>query len=235
MPSPRELVRAPAESPVRDELITRVVHDVRTPIGAILTWLELLKGYSTDPQARRAVEMAQQSARDLTEIVAGVEDAQRLVAGTLELQMAPVDLTGLLEEVADRVRPAAHSRGIVLDCDLSPAVTLARGDGRRLRHLFTRLLFHCTSLSRPGTVRLQSQAGEAETRIQIVCPELILSASLQQALIAERPWPCVEGPSGQAMLDFATAGRVIRLHGGRLEAESSNGSGSRLSAALPLA
>lgn len=235
MASDRELVRATEESPVRDELITRVVHDARTPIGAILTWLELLGEYSTDPRARRAVEMAQQSAQELTEIVAGVEDAQRLVSGTLELQMAPVDLAVLLDEVADRVRPSLPSRGIVLHSDLGPKGALGRGDDRRLRHLFSRILFHCASLSEPGTMRLLSQAGEGETRIHLLCPKLVLSASLQQALTSERQWPSLDGPSGQALLDFAMAGRIMRLHGGRLEAESSNGSGSRLSASLPLA
>ena len=226
---------APLGMQVRDELIARIAHDVRTPIGAILTWLEVLKAQATDPQARRAIEMAQQSARDLSEIVAGAEDAQRIVAGTIELQRAPLDLVSLLNAVAERVRPSTQSRDIVLHCDLAPSVTLARGDGRRLRHVFTRVLAHCVSLSGPGTVRLVLRADEEEARVCIVCPGLTLSSALQRALVTEGEWPSIAGPGGQAVLDCAMACRVINLHGGRLETESLDGQGTRLSASLPLA
>ena len=229
------LAPASAGAQVRDELIARIAHDMRTPIGAILTWLEVLKAQATDPQARRAIEMAQQSARDLSEIVAGAEDAQRIVAGTLDLQRAPLDLVSLLNAVADRVRPAADSRGIVLHCDLAPSVTLARGDDRRLRHVFTRVLAHCVSLSGPGTVGLVLRADEEEARVCVVCPVLTLSTALQRALVAEGEWPAIAGSGGPAVLDFAVACRVINLHGGRLETEPLDGQGTRLCASLPLA
>ena len=220
---------------VRDELIARVAHDVRTPVGAILTWLEVLKRHAADPQAVRAIEMAQQSARELTEIVTGIEDAQRILAGTLELETAQVDLSRLLQAVADGVRPSAESRGIVLHCDLGPSRALSRGDGGRLKHAFTRVLFHCVSLSGQGTVQLGLRADEQEATVYVVCPALTLSVPLQQALAAEREWPSMAGPSGRALLDFAVACRLIGLHGGRLEVQSLDGQETRLTASLPLA
>ena len=228
-------LRSSAEIQVRDELIGRIAHDVRTPISAILTWLELLKGYSSaDPKARHAVEMAQQSARDLAEIVSRAEDAQRIVTGALELEMAPVDLVHLLRSVADRVRPAAESRGVVLEGDLGATGAMVRGDGSRLRQAFTRVLSHCVSLSGPGTVQLGLRLTEHEAKVSILGPALILEAPLLQALLAEGEWPCMAGPSGQALLDFAVAGHVIRLHGGRLEAQAQDGQGTRVSATLPV-
>ena len=228
-------IRSSAEVQVRDELIARIAHDVRTPISAILTWLELLKGYATeDPKATRAVEMAQQSAHDLAEMVSGVEDAQRIVAGTIALEMAPVDLIPLLRSVADRVRPAAESRGVVLECDLGPQGALARGDPSRLRQAFSRVLSHCVSLTEPGTVQLGLCLEHGEARISVFGPVLTLPALLRQALLADGEWPCIAGSNGQAVLDFAVASHVFGLHGGRLEAEALDPRGTRISATLPV-
>ena len=221
---------------LRDELIARLAHDARTPLGAILTWLELLKAQTDDSQARRSVEAAQQSARDLVEIVSGVEDAQRLAAGTLDLQLAPVDLAALVGFAADRVLAPAEGRGIVLHRDLGHAGISVRGDLARLRHAFSRVLFHCTSLSGPGTIRLVLRAEAQQARVAITCPALALSAPLRQALSGEGEWPSIVGPNGLAAFDFAVSSRVLRLHGGRLEAAVlPDGAGTQLDATLPLA
>ena len=220
----------------RDELIARLAHEARTPIGAILTWLELLKAHSSSsPQATRAIEMAERSARELTEIVTGAEDAQRVMAGTIELHVAPLDFAGLLRSVVDRVLPGAQARSITLDCETATQGRPARGDGARLRHAFTRILAHCVGLSGPGRVQVRLEDERSGVRVDLLCSSLTLSESLCEALQDEGGWPSMTGPHGQAVLDFALACRVVALHGGRLEAESLNGRGTRITATLPLA
>jgi len=229
------LTAVSAEVRARDELIARLAHEARTPIGAILTWLELLKAHSSSsPQATRAIEMAERSARELTEIVTGAEDAQRVMAGTIELQMTPLDLASLLRSVVDRVLPGAQARSIALDCETATQGRPARGDGARLRHAFTRILAHCVGLSGPGRVQVRLEDERSGVRVDLLCSALTLSDSLREALQDESGWPSIAGPHGQAVLDFALACRVVGLHGGRLEAESLNGHGTRITATLPL-
>jgi signal transduction histidine kinase len=230
------LIAVPAEVRVRDELISRVAHEARTPIGAILTWLELLKAHSSDiPQAARAIEMAERSARELTEIVTSAEDAQRVMAGTIELQMAPLDLAGLVRSVVERVLPGATARSIDLECEASTPQRPASGDGERLRQAFTRILGHCVGLSGPGRVQIRLEDQRTDARVDLLCPALTLSDPLREALLDDAQWPSIAGPCGQAVLDFALACRIVALHGGRLEAEALNGHGTRISATLPLA
>jgi signal transduction histidine kinase len=229
------LTTVPAEVRLRDELISRVAHEARTPIGAILTWLELLKAQaSSSPQAARAIEMAERSARELTEIVTSAEDAQRLMAGTIELQMSPLDLAALLRSVVDRVLPGAEARSVVLDCEAATPERPASGDGERLRQAFTRLLGHCVVLSGPGRLQVRLEDQRDEARVELLCSALTLSDPLREALEDDDQWPSLAGPRGQALLDFALACRIVALHGGRLVAESLNGHGTRISATLPL-
>jgi signal transduction histidine kinase len=226
----------PDEIRLRDELISRLAHEARTPIGAIVTWLEVLKCQSSgSPQAARAIEMAQRSTRHLTEIIASAEDTQQIIAKTIELRTASLDLGGLLHSVIDRLLPAAQARRITLDCETPSSARPARGDEARLRHTFTRILAHCVGLSGAGPMQLRIQDQGTEVRVDLLCPALTLSAVLLDALQDDREWPSPAGPCGQIALDFAVACRVFALHGGRLEAESVAGQGTRVSAMLPTA
>jgi len=235
MPPAPGLAAIAVEVRARDELIARLAHEARTPIGAILTWLELLKAHSSSsPQATRAIAMAERSARELTEIVTGAEEAQRVMAGTMELQMTPLDLAAVLRSVVERALAGAQARNIVLDCETTTTGGPARGDAERLRNAFTRLLVHCVSLSGPGRVHVRLADERNGVRVDLLCSALTLSDALRDALQDESGWPSIAGPQGQVMLDFALACRVVGLHGGRLEAASLNGSGTRITATLPL-
>jgi signal transduction histidine kinase len=179
--------------------------------------------------------MAERSARELTEIVTSAEDAQRVMAGTIELQMAPLDLAGLVRSVVERVLPGATARSIDLECEASTPQRPASGDGERLRQAFTRILGHCVGLSGPGRVQIRLEDQRTDARVDLLCPALTLSDPLREALLDDAQWPSIAGPCGQAVLDFALACRIVALHGGRLEAEALNGHGTRISATLPLA
>ena len=236
MPARPGTVEVSADVRARDELIARLAHEARTPIGAILTWLELLKAHPAgSPQATRAIHMAERSARELNEIVTGAEDAQRVMAGTIELQMAALDLGGLLRSVVERVTPAAQAREVALDCETPAERRQVLCDAARLRYVFTRLLAHCVGLSAPGRVQVRLQDERSGVRVDLVCSALTLSHALREALHDAHEWPSLAGPLGQAVLDFALARRVVALHGGGIEAESLNGSGTIISVTLPLA
>jgi len=228
------LTKVAAEVRLRDELISRLTHEARTPVSAILTWLEVLKSEAAiPPQAVRAIAMAQRSTRELTEILSGAEDAQQVMAGTIELQMTPLDLAGLVRSVVDRVLPAAQARSITLDCETANPGRPTQGDEARLRHSFTRILAHCVGLSGPGPMQVRLLDQGTDVRVEVLGLALTLSDSLREALQDDGEWPSIAGPRGQAVLDFAVACRIVALHGGRLEAESMNGRGMRVCATLP--
>ena len=79
--------------------------------------------------------MAERSARELNEILTGAEDAQQVMAGTIELQVAALDLGGLLRSVVERVTPGAQAREIALDCETPAECRQVLCDAARLRHV----------------------------------------------------------------------------------------------------
>jgi len=66
-------------------------------------------------------------------------DLVRLDAGTFELQLAPVDLPALLNNIVEKFSPQAHAAGVSINVE-STAVPAIMGDGDRLAQVFSNLL-----------------------------------------------------------------------------------------------
>jgi len=220
----------------RDELIARAGHDLRTPLAAVLTWLQVLRAEVAGDQTSRAVGMAERAARELGQIVSGFEDAHRLMTGTLTVQQLPVDLVAVVHSAVEAVVPAAEARGLSLECATPHSRALLKGDDHRLNHSLNRLVSAAVVLTPPGgQIRVSLESRASEARVRVRCVGLRLEPALRQALVAGPEWPSLTGPTGQLALDFAVACRTVALHGGQLEAESLTGDeGTEISVSLPL-
>jgi len=90
-----------AES-MRDDLVSMIVHDLRSPLTAILANLDLLKRLLAQPDRReeqvRFLRGAHDSAQRMNEMVGGLLDVSKLEAGRLRPNLRPVSATALLQE-----------------------------------------------------------------------------------------------------------------------------------------
>jgi len=236
MKHPDAPTEASADIRARDELIARAGHDLRTPLAAVLTWLRTLRGEAASAQTLRALEMAERAARELGQILNGVEDAQQLMAGTLQVRKLPVDLVTVVRSAVDSVAPTAEARGLTLECLVARPGVLLRGDGDRLNHALSRVLLAAVVLtSARGGIRVSLEAQASEARVSIRCGGLKLPPALREALVLGPEWPSLAGPGGQVALDLAVACRIVALHGGRITAEAlGDGQGMDLTVTLPL-
>src|SRR4029078_2924892 len=98
------------------------------PLGSILIWSQLLRGEVPDAGTLgRALGMIERSTRALARLIDDLLDVSRIVAGTLQVDKAPVELRPVLEAAVAAERPAAEARKIELD--LRGAADPPRGVG----------------------------------------------------------------------------------------------------------
>jgi len=119
---------------LKDEFIAAVTHELRTPLTAIRTLSEIL---AADPQidAQQRQRFYQTMVREserLTRLVNQVLDLARLDEGRGQWRHEPVDLAGVVREVADTVRPVAEQRGGRVTVVLPAEPAIVRGDRDRL-------------------------------------------------------------------------------------------------------
>ena len=146
----------------RQRFLSDASHELRTPVAALMTAVEIALRYPRDADAyRRTLESCSVDAAYLRQLVERLMDQVRSEAPGAEDAPEPVDPTRLLEQCAQVVRPLAEAKRIELRTDISPAPAgkpwLTQPD--RVRSIFINLLSNAVEYTPAGgTVQLISRA-----------------------------------------------------------------------------
>lgn len=124
---------------LREQFIAVLGHDLRTPLGAIMTGTELLLQSGLEPKARTVVESIQRSGNRMSHLVDDVMDfARGRLGGGITLEMANVDsLPGSLEDVVVELQRINPQRSIEF---MSEDIGTLRCSPDRISQLFANLL-----------------------------------------------------------------------------------------------
>ncbi len=219
----------------RQELIAFLAHDLKTPLTSVLGYLELLRdepGLSEEQRAKYT-DVALDKARRLEELVGEFFDIN-----TMDLKLdktAPVQVSFLLEQLADEFYPLFASKDLKCELDIQPHLVV-RGDGDRLARVFDNVLRNAVSYSSPGgPVGLTAkQVGEnavvTVTNQGLEIPEGQLSNIFEKFYRLDAARSTRTGGAG---LGLAIAREIVELHGGAIRAEST-GSRTAFVITLPL-
>jgi signal transduction histidine kinase len=132
-----------------------ISHELRTPVAALLTTIEVALRKPRKPEEYREVlQDCHDSGQQISQLVERLLTLARLDAGVDRLRVEEVDAAGLAEQCTALVRPLAEARGLALrlHCD-GPA--LLKADSAKLREVLTNLLHNAIEYNRPdGSVDL---------------------------------------------------------------------------------
>ncbi len=131
----------------RDTLTHMIVHDLRTPLTAILVSLELLKngGSQLDETQREDIAVAIQSAQQLMEMVNSVLDVSRMEAGEMPVSVVMGDLKTTISEAVGRLGWLARGRDLEPRGEEGPLV--ARHDPELVRRITINLLANALNVA----------------------------------------------------------------------------------------
>lgn len=217
---------------------TNVSHEFRTPLSLIIGPLSdtLQGGSGMDDDAQRAVHTALWSARRLSHLTGQLLDLARLETGALTLDARPVDLAGLVRELAASFIVATDRDGIVLEMDVPPGPAFVSGDPDRLETVFTNLLANATRFTPKGkriNVTLASRGDEVAVEVRDEGPGI---SPEDQERVFERFFQTSAGveAGGGTGVGLALVRELVELHGGRIVLESEVGQGAAFRVVLPL-
>ncbi|MBU4434628.1 MAG: response regulator [Alphaproteobacteria bacterium] len=153
---------------VTPEQLATLSHEFRTPLNGVLGMARLLEGTRLTAEQRSYVTALRESGDHLLSLVNDVLDFARLGATAIDLTLAPVDIEGLLRQVAELMSPRAHEKGVEIAWAVSPGLPTILADEGRLRQVLLNYAGNAIKFTTVGGVLLTAAVtGEGRVRFSV--------------------------------------------------------------------
>ena len=135
----------------KSEFLSRMSHELRTPMNSILGFAQLLEMSELNPGQKKGVNHIMHSGKHLLDLINEVLDISRIEAGRLSLSPEPVQISNIIQEMIDIVKPLANGRQLTLELIDSPTNNLfIKSDRQRLKQVLLNLINNAIKYNREG-------------------------------------------------------------------------------------
>ena len=218
----------------RVEFTRAIAHELKTPLTSLLASSDLLASEIDTEPLQTLARNIRQGASNLDSRINELLDLVRGEVGMLELKLEMVDLSQMLRDMADSMKPVALKRGQSLDLSLPPGLPVVRADPARLQQIVTNLLDNALKFTPPGgNVRLGAKRKDNDIVVEVRDTGRGISKDEQQSLFQPHQLPKGESSEGLG-LGLALCKMLVELHGGKIWVKSSVGRGSTFGFSVPL-
>ncbi|HEY7982351.1 MAG TPA: ATP-binding protein [Candidatus Eremiobacteraceae bacterium] len=213
----------------RSTFLASVTHELRTPLTAIVGYIERLQsepGLAKKKQRHYLDVIASEAAR-LTRLVEGLIDAGAWGAGSLRLNVAPVDIGGIVERAWHTVEPRYAERRIRF---IQHGGAVAPLDGERMLQVLVNLIDNAARHART----------EIEVRIGVRAGELRIAVNddgegFSRETLRDFAQPFALGPGGRFGLGLSITRLLVEAHGAKLRAATRRNGGTSVTIKLHIA
>lgn len=154
----------------KSDFLSRMSHDLRTPLNAVLGFAQLLSAETLSDDQMDCVRQIRRGGEHLLDLINEVLDIARIEAGQLSLSPEPVEVREIVGHAIALVSPLARQRRITLTTHESPLAALSVvADRQRLNQILLNLLSNAVKYNREGgqvSVGFE-RAGDHSLRINV--------------------------------------------------------------------
>jgi PAS domain S-box-containing protein len=231
---------AQAANRAKGAFLDMMSHELRTPLQATLGYSEFLLAAPVDTltsEQRQDIGYIHRASQRMIAMVNQLLDLSRSDAGRLNLEVEPVDLAEVVEQVRQDVAPQAAEKAIELRIALPAMLPQVLGDEERLRQVLLNLVGNAVKFTQVGHVRVTA-TGTAAGVVEVVVSDTGegISAAVLPRIFEEFS----QGDSrlsrrfGGVGLGLAIARKLVEQMGGTIEVSSERGVGSTFRLFLPM-
>lgn len=231
--------QAEAANRAKDVFLATLSHEMRTPLNAIVGWLNVLRHDDTGGKHfEEGLSVIERSTKAQVQLIDDVLDVSRIVSGKLHVAIGPCELTDVINAGVNAVRPAAEARGITLDVQLDPSASRASCDAVRIQQVVWNLVSNAVKFTpkggRVGVTLTRQQSG---IQIQVSDNGQGISAELLPRVFDRfrQADSSTRRAYGGLGLGLSIVKYLTEAHGGTVEAHSAGeGQGSTFTVRLPV-
>jgi two-component system cell cycle sensor histidine kinase PleC len=227
-------------SRAKSDFLARMSHELRSPLNAILGFSEVIADRVFGAEG---VERYQDYARNiheagghLLELINDILDLSKVEAGELHLTLEPIELKELIKGSVLLMTPIAEKRGVQLVVDLGRSPLSLVADRRRLRQMVVNLVSNAIKFTLAGgTVMVTAHQDQGNIVIDVA--DSGIGMTPEQVKVALQPFGQVATDSPYAQvgtgLGLPIVESLVKLHGGRLDINSTPNVGTTATLTLP--
>lgn len=222
----------------KQELITQMAHDLRTPLTSVYGYLKIIEeDVEMDPDQERAyLATACRKAEQLKVMIEDLFEYTKLCDDDFPLQKSTVDMVCLIEQVADEMYPIFEDKGIECTIHTDVKSLPMNVDAALMARLFDNLLNNAVKYGADGKkiiIRLQERRDDylfMVTNYGDVIAQEDLSRLFEKFYRTDQSRSSSTGGTG---LGLAIASNIVRLHGGQISCTSDETNGTSFIISLP--
>ncbi|MDT7688920.1 MAG: hypothetical protein QOE46_1679 [Acidobacteriota bacterium] len=225
----------------KDEFLATLSHELRTPLTPILGWTHMIRsGRLNSEESARGVRVIEKNSRALSRLINDLLDMSSILSGKMRIERAPVELSSVVREAIETVRPQADARRVAIEVESKGLeAPIVSGDRTRLVQVFWNLLNNAVKFSAGGgrvRVRIGNKGGAAAAHVEVMddgagIASEFLPHVFERFRQADMATTRMHGGLG---LGLALVKSFVEAHGGTVVVESAGeGRGSRFTVQLP--
>jgi signal transduction histidine kinase len=220
---------------LRDDMRNMIVHDLRTPLTALMMGIEMLEvdGDLSGTQ-HEIMAIAVGGGRTLLGMINDLLDVEKMESGSVQLQYDEISAAALVAGAVEQVASLAADSGTALVTNIALNLPVFDGDEKKLSRTLVNLIGNAIKFTSAGTVTITATQDDAQTiRFAIRDTGEGIPAEAFDRIFEK--FGQIDARRVGTGLGLAFCKLAVEAHGGRIHVESTVGSGSTFSFTIPVA
>ena len=209
----------------KNELITNVAHDLRTPLTSIIGYLELLSGQVVLPpeMQKKYIDIAYSKAKRLEKLIEDLFGFTKMNYGKLAMHVSKVDIVKLLGQLLEESYPNFANKGLSYELQSNVPAKIITADGNLLARLFDNLIGNAIKYGAEGKrILVKVMADTDEVQVSVTNYGYVIPAE-ELPLIFDKFYRVEQSRSthtGGTGLGLAIVKNIVDMHGGTITVKS---------------
>ncbi|KUO50305.1 MAG: histidine kinase [Desulfitibacter sp. BRH_c19] len=137
---------------LKNELISNVSHDLKTPLTSIITYVDLLKNEDTTNETQREyIDVLDKKSHRLKVLIEDLFEASKASSGNVELYLEELDIVALLRQTLGELEETINNSSLDIKVNAPETKIICKLDGKRTYRVFENIMSNILKYSMPNS------------------------------------------------------------------------------------
>lgn len=225
----------------REQLLSTVSHDIRSPLSSLLGYTDLLKKSELNPKQTYYLKNIDQSADYVHRLANDLLNYAQLEKNKIQLELRPFSLVQLTEEITNNCLSVLGNKAVAFTTKMDPLTPeILMGDAFRIKQILLNITINACKFTQEGFVRLEVDLAKKTRKAALIRFTIAdsgpgMDATTQKKIFYEfTQGGEMNKKYGGAGLGLAIVKRLVSLMNGEIQLETQPEKGSTFTVVLPL-